>query len=129
MMRKHVNHALRMGLLCLLALSAAACQSQKSGKPAVNTKNQVVQPPSEEALRQQQLGALRAIDEKQYQRYKQSFDSLMSGASQYASLRARVNGDTQATVDALYRYKVNYLCAGVNQAVLTGLADRGEQIK
>lgn len=48
MMRKHVNHALRMGLLCLLALSAAACQSQKSGKPAVNTKNQVVQPPSEE---------------------------------------------------------------------------------
>lgn len=129
-----------MGLLCLLALSAAACQNQKSGKPAVNTKNQAVQAPSEEALRkqreaeqlqqcQQQLGALRTIDEKQYQRYKQAFDSLMSGASQYANLRARVNGDTQETVDALYRYKVNYLCAGVNQAVLTGLADRGEQVK
>ncbi|MDP8634705.1 hypothetical protein QZQ04_08100 [Serratia marcescens] len=140
MMRKHVNHALRMGMLCLLALSAAACQSQKPGKPAVNTQNQAAQPPSEEVLRkqreaeqlrqcQEQLGALRTINEKQYQRYKQPFDSLMSGASQYANLRARVNGDTQETVDALYRYKVNYLCAGVNQAVLTGLADRGEQVK
>ncbi|WP_148875694.1 hypothetical protein [Serratia marcescens] len=140
MMRKHVNHGLRMGLLCLLALSAAACQNPKSGKPAVNTQNQAVQAPSEEALRkqreaeqlrqcQEQLVALRTIDEKRYQRYKQAFDSLMSGASQYANLRARVNGDTQETVDALYRYKVNYLCAGVNQAVLTGLADRGEQVK
>ncbi|AUU08789.1 MULTISPECIES: hypothetical protein [Serratia] len=140
MMIKPLNRTLRMGLLCLLALSAAACQNQKSGKPAVNTQNQAVQAPSEEALRkqreaeqlqqcQQQLGALRTINEKQYQRYKQAFDSLMSGASQYANLRARVNGDTQETVDALYRYKVNYLCAGVNQAVLTGLADRGEQVK
>lgn len=74
MMRKHVNHALRMGMLCLLALSAAACQSQKPGKPAVNTQNQAAQPPSEEVLRkqreaeqlrqcQEQLGALRTINE------------------------------------------------------------------
>lgn len=76
-----------------------------------------------------QLGILRNINEKQHQRYKQTFDHLMSGAAQYASLRTKVNGDIQETVDALYRYKVNYLCAGVNQAVLIGLADRGEQVK
>ena len=134
------NGMTRSAVLCLLALSAAACQNQKSGKPAVNTQNQAVQAPSEEALRkqreaeqlqqcQEQLGALRTIDEKQYQRYKQAFDSLMSGASQYANLRARVNGDTQETVDALYRYKVSRLCAAIEQAVMTGLVERGEQVK
>ena len=139
MMRKHVNHALRMGMLCLLALSAAACQSQKPGKPAVNTKIRLrnlrqkrccassVRPSNCASVRSNWARCARST--KQYQRYKQAFDSLMSGASQYANLRARVNGDTQETVDALYRYKVNYLCAGVNQAVLTGLADRGEQVK
>ena len=82
-----------MGMLCLLALSAAACQSQKPGKPAVNTQNQAAQPPSEEVLRKQREAeqlrqcqgnwARCARSTKQYQRYKQAFDSLMSGASQY----------------------------------------------
>jgi len=76
-----------------------------------------------------QLGALRNINAKQHQQYQQAFDKLMSGASQYASLRIKVNGDIQETVDALYRYKVNYLCAAVNQVVLVGLAERGEPEK
>ncbi|HGM5420069.1 hypothetical protein [Serratia liquefaciens] len=75
------------------------------------------------------LGVLHNINVKDFQQYKQAFDSLMSGASQYAGVRTKVNGNTQETVDALYRYKANYLCAGVNQAVLTSLAERGELVK
>ncbi|VTR20642.1 Uncharacterised protein [Serratia fonticola] len=38
-------------------------------------------------LCQEQLGALIKINPKQHQQYKQAFDNLMNGASQYASLR------------------------------------------
>jgi hypothetical protein len=103
-------------------------------------KNDVVKPLSEELLRNQreieelqqckdQLNVLHAINKEQYQHYKQVFDGLMSGASQYASMRASVSGNTQETVDALYRYKVKFLCAEMNQAVLIELAKRGEQVK
>ncbi|MEE4411546.1 MULTISPECIES: hypothetical protein [Serratia] len=78
---------------------------------------------------QKELDALQGIDAAGYRKYKQEFDRLMSGAAQYAALRTQVNGDTQETVDALYRYKVSRLCADVNQAVMTGLADRGERLK
>lgn len=78
---------------------------------------------------QKELDALQGIDAAGYRKYKQEFDRLMSGAAQYAALRTQVNGDTQETVDALYRYKVSRLCADVNQAVMTGLVDRGERLK
>ncbi|WP_249921455.1 hypothetical protein [Serratia plymuthica] len=50
----------------------------------------------------------------------------MSGAAQYGGLRSQVNAQTQETVDALYRYKVNRLFADITQATLTSLATRGE---
>lgn len=124
----------RTSTICLLVLSMTACQKQKlQPLPARNT----AQAQTDESTRRQreeehlrlchkQLSALHNIDEKQYQHYKQAFDSLMSGASQYAGLRTRVNSDTQETMDALYRYKVNYLCAGVDNAVLIGLAERAK---
>lgn len=127
----------RTGILCLLALSMTACQKQKLSPLSVTRKGDTAQIQADDAARRQreedrlqlchkQLSALHNIDVKQYQHYKQAFDSLMSGASQYAGLRTRVNSDTQDTVDALYRYKVNYLCAGIDNAVLNGLA---EQVK
>lgn len=139
-MKKSVNHTIRTSLLCLILLSTVACQTQKPAKQAPRNSAAVEQEAIKEKQRkqreieqlklcQEQLGALRNISPKQYHQYKQAFDSLMSGASQYASLRTRVNDNTQETVDALYRYKVSYLCANINQAVLTGLAERGEQIK
>lgn len=141
-MVKYISHSLRVGMLCLLALSAVACQKQKPGSPVVvvAVKSNAVQTPQEETPRkqreidrlqqcQEQLSVLRTVNEKQYQHAKQAFDNLMSGASQYAKLRTKVNGDIQETVDALYRYKANFLCAGMNQAVLAGLLARGEQIK
>ncbi|MDC6117548.1 hypothetical protein [Serratia rubidaea] len=76
---------------------------------------------------QQALDALEDIQPQQYATFHQEFDRLMSGAAQYAALRNRVTEETQETVDALYRYKVNRLCANILQATLTGLAERAEQ--
>ena len=127
----------RTGILCLLVLSITACQKQKLTPLSATGKGDTTLLQADDAARRQreqdrlqlchkQLSALHNIDVKQYQHYKQAFDNLMNGASQYAGLRTRVNNDTQDTVDALYRYKVNYLCAGIDNAVLTGLA---EQVK
>lgn len=95
--------------------SAASADSQSQSRDAERLK-----------LCQEQLQVLRSINEKQYLEYKRAFDTLMNGASQYAGLRPSVNNVTQDTVDALYRYKVNYLCAEVDQMVLVGLSHRIE---
>ncbi|CAI1508470.1 Uncharacterised protein [Serratia ficaria] len=132
-MMKATVFTVRTAIVCLLALSITACQKQKLNPLSVTGQSKTAQRVADDAARRQreedrlqlchkQLSALHNIDVKQYQHYKQAFDSLMSGASQYAGLRTRVNSDTQDTVDALYRYKVSYLCAGVDNAVLTGLA-------
>lgn len=140
MITKRMTLPMRAGILTVVLIGGVACQAAKTSKAGQPHAAAEQSAPSEDALRkqreaerlqqcQQELGALRTVNEKQFQHYKQAFDSLMSGASLYAGLRTKVNGETQETVDALYRYKVNRLCAEVNQAVLTGLADRGEQVK
>jgi hypothetical protein len=78
---------------------------------------------------QRDLEALSSLKTESYTQSKQAFDRLMSGAAQYANLRTRVNTETQDTVDALYRYRVNLLCAQINQAVLSSLAERGEALR
>lgn len=78
---------------------------------------------------QAQLDVLRTLKSSQYLHLKQDFDSLMHGASLYAGLRDNVNGDTQNTVDALYLYRVNYLCARITQSVMTGLVTLGDAAK
>ncbi|MCA4824950.1 MAG: hypothetical protein KJJ56_16370 [Serratia rubidaea] len=130
-----VRLAVRAGILMLALLGATACQNVKpkaadkpQSAPSVETQRQ-----QREAKRlqqcQQELAALQKINPERYQDNQRAFDSLMSGASQYAGLRARVNDDTQETVDALYRYKVSRLCVEIEQSVLIGLAERGEQVK
>lgn len=78
---------------------------------------------------QQNLSALGTLKTQDYLAKKQVFDNLMSGASQYASVRTQVNERTQDTVDALYRYQVSYQCAEINQSLLAELAKRGGAIK
>ncbi|HEI8868122.1 hypothetical protein [Serratia sp. AKBS12] len=140
MIKKPMPLSVRASVVCLVLLASVACQNAKTSKPVPPSAENRQQQPSEDALRkqreaerlqlcQQELGALRAIDQQQHQQLKQGFDHLMSGASLYAGVRTKVNGDTQEMVDALYRYKVNRLCAQVDQAVLAGLADRAEQVK
>ncbi|MEG9795518.1 hypothetical protein V6X42_23885 [Serratia marcescens] len=74
---------------------------------------------------QQQLRALGTLQDASYPATQRAFDHLMRGAAQYAGLRTRVNESTQDTVDALYRYRVNLLCAQINHAVLNRLAEQG----
>lgn len=78
---------------------------------------------------EKELDILKGVSPQRYTLYKRKFDGLMGGAAQYSGLRNQVNPDIQETVDALYRYKVNHLCAEVGQVVLTGLIERGEQFK
>ncbi|MBW4204129.1 hypothetical protein JW319_22505 [Enterobacter cloacae subsp. cloacae] len=78
---------------------------------------------------QKELNILKGVSAEKYTIYKRTFDGLMSGAAQYAGLRKEVNANIQETVDALYRYKVNRLCAEVSQVALEALVERGEQVK
>jgi hypothetical protein len=78
---------------------------------------------------QKELEALKGINPEQHQKFLQSFNRLMSGTAQYGSLRNLVNAQTKETVDALYRYKVNRLCANITQTTLTELAGRGEALE
>ncbi|WP_017891039.1 hypothetical protein [Serratia sp. S4] len=115
----------------VFALVLAGCQtpSKPLKKASVPQEYGPTQAEREVARLQQcqkELEALRTLQPKQFSVYKQEFDRLMSGAVQYSGLRTRVNADTQDTVDALYRYRVNKLCAQIDQAVLLGLAERGE---
>ncbi|HED6270794.1 TPA: hypothetical protein U2Q93_001574 [Enterobacter sichuanensis] len=78
---------------------------------------------------QKELNILKGVSAEKYTIYKRTFDGLMGGAAQYAGLRKEVNANIQETVDALYRYKVNRLCAEVSQVALEALVERGEQVK
>jgi len=75
---------------------------------------------------QSQLDVLEVVTPAQYARIRASFDSLMKGAAQYAGVRQKINSDTQDTVDALYRYRANLLCAQIAQKLLEGLTHRDE---
>ncbi|MEW5494377.1 hypothetical protein ABGT23_01815 [Enterobacter cloacae] len=74
-----------------------------------------------------ELEALNAVVPEEYQKFKKEFDRLMLGAAQYSGLRSMVGSGTQTTVDALYQYRVHLLCAGIGQAMLSGLAEKGER--
>ncbi|MDU7466741.1 MAG: hypothetical protein E7K92_02375 [Serratia marcescens] len=78
---------------------------------------------------QQELKALSTLQAANYPATQRAFDQLMRGAAQYASLRTSINETTQDTVDALYRYRVNLLCAQINQAVLNRLAEQSGSVQ
>ena len=78
---------------------------------------------------QKELEALKSINLEQHNTFLQEFKGLMSEAAKYSSLRPKIKEESQETIDALYRYKVNRLCANISQATLTGLAERGENLK
>lgn len=130
-----INKSTVLGCTLLAAIVLLnGCQNQKKNTTKPTTNVQTVDPRVEmEAQRLQQcqrdLEALSSLKTENYTQSKQAFDRLMSGAAQYANLRTRVNMETQDTVDALYRYRVNLLCAQINQAVLSSLAERGEALR
>lgn len=128
--------ACRMVIVCCtMAMSGCSTNrplpaGNKAGEAVAATEQTQAQKESERLAQcQKELDVLKGINAGQYATYKQEFERLMSGAAQYAGVRPRVNWETQETVDALYRYKVNRLCADIIQAALTGLAERGEHLK
>ncbi|WP_273830957.1 hypothetical protein [Serratia bockelmannii] len=112
--------------LVLTGCQAPAKQVNKTSVPQEQGPSQAEREAARLQQCQKELEALCSVVPKQFTAYKQEFDHLMSGAAQYSGIRPRVNADTQDTVDALYRYRVNKLCAKIDQAVLLGLAERGE---
>lgn len=114
------------------ALLLSGCNSTPRPKSASNGAVGVsVSDEQTEAARLQrcsaELEAQKTVNREQYDKQRAEFDRLMSGAAQYATVRGRVDGVTQDTVDAMYRFRVNLLCASINQSVLTNLAERGER--
>lgn len=80
-------------------------------------------------LCQSELASLKKVNEKAYAARKAYFDSLVSNASVYSSVRGEVNSQTKDTLDALYKYKTNQVCAQIERDVLDALIRRGESVK
>lgn len=130
-----VNASSHAGQVQSTAASSSAVSSPvDGGKPVLEQQSENAAPHSakyrtdSEKLEQcqSQLEALKVMSPAQYTRMRSSFDYLMNGAAQYANLRQKINADTQDTVDALYRYRANLLCAQIAQTLLDGLTRRGE---
>ncbi|ROR08823.1 hypothetical protein EC836_105252 [Erwinia sp. JUb26] len=130
-----VNTSLNAGQVQSTAVSSpSASSSVDSGRTGLEPQNGSTVQHSDkyktdsEKLEQcqSQLEALKVMSPAQYTRLRSSFDYLMNGAAQYANLRQKTNADTQDTVDALYRYRANLLCAQIAQTLLDGLTRRGE---
>jgi hypothetical protein len=131
-----VKHNITAITLCTtFMLLLAGCQSRIKtlpSTPSSSVQNERQAAENENTQLQQcrdELDALKSIEATQYGINKAEFDRLMGGAAKYAAVRNKVNNGTQDTVDALYRYKVNRLCAEIKQSLMKSLSDRAESIK
>jgi hypothetical protein len=121
----------------LLAMTLTGCQKVKRPVTAVNkigateTIDQDKKQREAERIQQCQheLEAMRNMDPEKYKKFKLEFDTLMSGAAQYAGVRSSVTMGTQETVDSLYRYRISRTCADISATMMTSLAERGERIQ
>lgn len=90
-------------------------------------------PPSPEPTHmgrcQSELASLQTISPQAYAARKANFDSLVQNVSVYSAVRGDVNPSTKDTLDALYKYKTNQVCAEIGRDVLNGLIRRVESVK
>ncbi|WP_455426960.1 permease [Dryocola sp. LX212] len=95
----------------------------------------VVQPESNQAKNSEQakinycrkaLDSLKQINAKQAYKYNTSFNSLVSAASQYNSVRDQVATSTRQAVDSMYQFKAAKLCADIDKELMDSLVARGE---
>lgn len=80
-------------------------------------------------LCQSELASLKQINPKAYAVKQAYFNRLVNNASVYSAVRGDVNAATKDTLDALYKFKTNQLCADIEREVLQGLIRRGESVK
>lgn len=78
---------------------------------------------------QSELASLKTINPQAYAVRKDYFNRLVNSVSVYSSVRGEVNTQTKNTLDALYKYKTNYICSDIERDVLEGLIHRGESVK
>lgn len=115
-------------VILLGSLSLSGCQSQRTmtksivAEPIINEKSLT----DTRGLKQcqQNLNTLSTLQTTSYLSMKKDFDKLMLGAAQYAGVRFQVNDQAQDIIDALYRYRVSYLCTEIHQTVITALVER-----
>lgn len=113
--------------LLLLTSLLLGCKTpvQPHPSPITNTPTPVEQDAQRLQQCLKQIEVLKTLSTERYPAIRHTFDRLMADAAQYAGLRSQVNGKTQDTVDAMYRYRVGILCAEADQTVLFNLTERG----
>ncbi|MOA65835.1 hypothetical protein D3C78_1923640 [compost metagenome] len=75
------------------------------------------------------MASLKQVNPKAYAIKQANFNRLVNNASVYSAVRGDVSSTTKDTLDALYKYKTNQLCAEIERDVLQGLIQRGEGVK
>ncbi|MFV8870979.1 hypothetical protein [Serratia fonticola] len=137
-----------LGVILCSGLLLAGCQKTSQTRwqehpPATTVQappQQIsVSPPPEPAaaetktskigLCQSELASLKQINPKAYAIKQANFNRLVNNASVYSAVRGDVSSTTKDTLDALYKYKTNQLCAEIERDVLQGLIQRGEGVK
>ncbi len=137
---------LMAGIIVGSGLLLVGCESKNTAaslvsSPAVSAPAAVEAPPqpvteqppevkeNRMGLCQSELASLKTVSPKTYAVRKAYFDNLVRTASVYTSVRGDVNALTKDTLDALYKYKTNQLCAEIERDVLNGLIRKGESVK
>lgn len=129
---------IQLVLVCLLlsgcanlAKSKVTSESQSSVKVNENVPGPETKVQDENPWNQCEgtLNVLKAVNSEKYFERKGEFDHLMSGATEYAGVRANINEEMQSTLDSLYRYKVGVLCAKITQDVMQDLVRQVEMVK
>ncbi|SFN65598.1 hypothetical protein SAMN05216516_11313 [Izhakiella capsodis] len=72
-----------------------------------------------------QLDALKTLAPDKYPRLNNAFRYIMRGAASYASVRPEISKETQDTIDALYHYRSNLICAQISQTMMNTLSLHG----
>lgn len=146
MISTHKN--LGLGVILCSGLLLAGCQSTAQTSSQADSQTSTVQappqqisvsPPPEPAavetktnkigLCQSELASLKQVNPKAYAVKQAYFNRLVNNAAVYSAVRGDVNATTKDTLDALYKFKTNQLCAEIERDVLQGLIQRGESVK
>ncbi|STB68477.1 Uncharacterised protein [Citrobacter freundii] len=110
------------------SLVIPASPDMQSASPALQTpaENTGVTADSRLGVCRKELDILKRLDNARYLSRKAVFDKLMSGARLYGDVRGDLQSGTRSTVDALFSYKLEKLCADISQDVLNSLSRIGE---
>lgn len=134
------------GIIVSSGLLLAGCASKNTVtslvSPQVESVPQTVETPPEAVVEpqpevkenrmglcQKELASLKTVNPRAYAVRKAYFDNLVKTASVYTAVRGEVNSLTKDTLDALYKYKTNQVCAEIERDVLNGLIRKGESVK